>query len=148
MQISNTLSALGLFTAILFTSMSIQAEIYKWTDENGRTHYSDKRPDKTVHVDKVKVSTGTAAKQANKPKPNTKEKEQALQKKAETLSKNRGSKTVKKDEAACTAAQNRLSKYTDGARLRINDKGQMRFLSQKEIQSRRANAEKFIAENC
>lgn len=35
-------AALGLFSA-LFASMP-QAEVYRWVDENGKTHYSDKKP--------------------------------------------------------------------------------------------------------
>jgi hypothetical protein len=36
---------------LLFISSTSYAEIYKWVDENGKVHYSDKKPDE----DKLKV---------------------------------------------------------------------------------------------
>lgn len=155
MKMSRALPALSLLTVLFFTATNIQAEIYKWTDKNGQVHYSDKKPDKKTHVDKIKVSTGkgtannSSTASANTPKPNTKEKEQALQKKAQKLANKKSEKkSDKKDEATCSAAKTRLNKYAEGARLRINDNGQMRFLTPQEIQDRRANTETYIAENC
>ncbi len=38
------LSAIVISTGVLFISMSSQAEIYKWTDAKGVTHYSSQKP--------------------------------------------------------------------------------------------------------
>lgn len=44
MKISNSNSRrLHLFLALLLSASTSQAEIYKWVDANGRTHYSEKK---------------------------------------------------------------------------------------------------------
>lgn len=46
MKISNiNRPALGVCLALLSVSPTSQAEIYKWVDANGRTHYSERRDD-------------------------------------------------------------------------------------------------------
>ena len=37
-------TALGLFSVLLLFASSSHAEVYRWVDENGKTHYSDKKP--------------------------------------------------------------------------------------------------------
>lgn len=132
-------------------TLSASAEIYKWTDENGRVHYSDKKPNADKDAKKIKVSTGIGSSgnsnnsSSTDPEPNTPEKEQALQEKAENLSKNQGQKASKEK---CDAVRENISKMTEGARLRINENGQMRFLSPEEIADKRKSYQAFIDENC
>jgi hypothetical protein len=35
-----------LFLVLLFLAFPVQAEIYKWVDENGKTHFGDRVPEK------------------------------------------------------------------------------------------------------
>ena len=43
---------------LLFISSGNSAEIFKWVDENGKTHYSDKKPDaEKLKVDKLKIKS-------------------------------------------------------------------------------------------
>ena len=49
-----------LLVSLLLTCLVCQAEIYKWVDENGRTHYSDSKPEtETAETVDVKVNTYT-----------------------------------------------------------------------------------------
>lgn len=53
---------LGLFIVLLMSASSSQAEVYRWVDENGKTHYSDKKPktdaeDITQAVKKQNIDT-------------------------------------------------------------------------------------------
>jgi len=43
-----------LFFLVVMGSMSVLAEIYQWTDEHGKTHYSDEKPD-SQEADKVDI---------------------------------------------------------------------------------------------
>jgi hypothetical protein len=50
---------------LVFICASTQAEVYRWTDANGKVHYGDKRPksaaeDITEKVKKTNVDTSTA----------------------------------------------------------------------------------------
>ncbi len=55
------LKLLPLVIGSLFASMAAQATIYKWVDENGQVHYSDKpqRDAETVEFEPSKISTIT-----------------------------------------------------------------------------------------
>ncbi|KZY88706.1 hypothetical protein A3742_25975, partial [Oleiphilus sp. HI0071] len=132
-------------------TVSASAEIYKWTDKDGRTHYSDKKPNAQKDAKKIKVHTGKGSignssnKPSSEPQPNTPEKEQALRKKAEDLSKKQGQQASKE---RCDAVRENVAKMTEGARLRINENGQMRFLSPEEIADKRKTYQAFLDENC
>lgn len=43
---------LVLFVLLIFSSLAIQAEMYRWVDEHGKTHFSDKKPPK-VQADDI-----------------------------------------------------------------------------------------------
>lgn len=62
MKINKPICAVGLFSAWLFFSPLTHAEIYRWVDEHGKTHYSDKKPktnaeDITLEVKKQNIDT-------------------------------------------------------------------------------------------
>ena len=151
MKIAQRTKQLALTFFMGAAALSVSAEIYKWTDENGQIHYSDKKPSAQKDAQQIKVNTGrgTSAQTENKSssgaQPNTPEKEQELQQKAEALSKSQGQKASKEK---CDAVRENLAKMTEGARLRINDNGQMRFLSPEEIAEKRKSSQAFIDENC
>jgi predicted secreted Zn-dependent protease len=51
-----------LFILIFFLSVNVHAQIYKWTDQNGRVQYSDKAPqDKLSKIVHVENSAGPTA---------------------------------------------------------------------------------------
>jgi len=50
----STFTKMFLVSLILITSIQVQAKVYKWIDENGKTHYSDKPFDEKSQVIKIK----------------------------------------------------------------------------------------------
>lgn len=124
------------------------AEMYKYVDKNGKTVYSDTPPAdadaKPVHV---APSTGTVVRQG----PSM---EKDLEK-ARALAKERS----KKEEAAeqnaklaqqrCEQAKEAYHAYQDGGRLfKYNDKGEREFLSDEEIEAKRASSKQEMEEAC
>lgn len=55
----------GLVVCLNLFITSVYAEIYKWTDENGKTHYSDRPHIKATTVD-IKTQTPPQANQADR----------------------------------------------------------------------------------
>ena len=48
---------IGIVLLIILTSVNLNAEVFKWTDESGRTHYSDKVKDnQPLQVIKAEVN--------------------------------------------------------------------------------------------
>ncbi|MBK1645013.1 hypothetical protein CKO25_10190 [Thiocapsa imhoffii] len=51
-----------LFTAIGLLTSSLHAEVFRWVDEDGRTHFSDRLPENpSLQVERADLDTGTAA---------------------------------------------------------------------------------------
>jgi len=46
--------------SLLFTVTNVQAEVFKWVDENGQVHYSDQKPE-NQQVKEIKIKPHTQA---------------------------------------------------------------------------------------
>ena len=53
--------AVYLVLPLAFATTSSHAALYKWVDENGKVHYSDKAPDDQVKTDVVPVEQDTGS---------------------------------------------------------------------------------------
>lgn len=144
-----------LASALLLSSAIVSAQFYKWVDEDGRVHYSDQKPAQANEVSEVKVHIGKGTPNKNQAGANsaaqneqaadTPSKEDELNSKAEKLSQNKPSGDKGK---LCTSAQENLEKISINPRLRINDGGEMRFLTPEEIEDRKATYTNYLKENC
>lgn len=126
----------------LFLSTTLQAGTYKWTDEKGNVHYSQRpppgKPYEKMKIEKHSNPTGS------KPAP-------AYSTPADDV----GSKTVKAEEAKneairkqnCQAAKNNLKLYQVYSRLR-DAKGNVREVSPNERKEKIATAKDQIREFC
>ena len=54
---------------LILTATATGAQVYKWKDANGTTHYSDAPPAGSTHYERVQISTNTATPVANAPAP-------------------------------------------------------------------------------
>jgi hypothetical protein len=140
----------ALLMAFIFTSVQAVAEIYKWTDESGRVHYSDKKPaQENFNEMRVSTGTGTPGTQTSAANPGdnaqNSNKEQELQAKAEALSSNGDSEEL---DRKCAALRDNLAKLQNDPRIRINDGGEMRFLTPEEIEEKKAQFEQMLQANC
>ena len=144
-----------LASALLLSSAIASAQFYKWVDEDGRVHYSDQKPAQANEVSEAKVHIGkgtpnknqAGARSAtqNEQAADTPSKEDQLNNKAEKLSQNKSTGDKGK---LCASAQENLDKISLNPRLRINDGGEMRFLTPEEIEDRKATYTNYLKENC
>jgi hypothetical protein len=108
------------FTLFLFAD-SINAKVYKWVDENGKTHYSDKPIDDKSK--EIKVKKGPSAKRINDAKQRTKKQLNAYKRLSESVEKEKADKAklVKQQEqeaqetrAECKEARRLVNVYNRG----------------------------------
>ena len=160
-----------------FIALPASAQLYKWTDANGRIQYSD-RPPTHQHAQKIGrsgVSIPTPAPAANAdetdkaavdaPATGTEsaapagpqtiaEKEQAFRKRRMEAEEAR-QKQAKLDEEkrardeSCQRTRNYLKSVEGGRRIaRTNDKGETEFLDEKQIRQEAERTRKDLSANC
>lgn len=100
-----------LSTLLAFTALSVQAELFKWTDENGKVHYSDKVPPQHArHQRDVLNEQGLTVKKVAAAKTAEQLKEE--EKQAKLLEKQR-----QKDEKQATYDRMLLNSYLNEENL-------------------------------
>lgn len=138
-------------TFIVFSLLipgSGQTAIYKWVDENGKTHYgSQKPPSHDAEKLKIKIKQPDITKEessAKQEKPVKKDQPQA-DKEEETAPE----MSAKEKKRLCLAAKAEVSKIEAKGRIKERDaKGNVRYLTDKERNARLAEAKKDVREMC
>ncbi len=132
-------------------SVSMGASVYKWTDENGVTHFGDRQPT-GAQSEKVNVRSGSSSpSSANRPSPTERVNalEEQEQEEAEQRRQSAAEEARQKQRAAnCSTAQANLDVMARNARIRIEENGEQRYLSPEEIAEKRTQFEEIVAENC
>lgn len=140
-------------TALLLLCLSVPltaaAQAYKWTDATGHVHYSDQPPS-----DRVKAVKGAPAPDANAAGQALAEKDLAFKKRRADAAKAK-EKADKDAEAArvkqenCERARTTLAALDQNARTYTSDSyGQRNYMTEQQRADARANAQRFMAENC
>lgn len=141
---------LSLLLAVV-PGVSMGASVYKWTDENGVTHFGDRQPT-GAKSDKVNVRSGSASStSSNRPSPTERVNalEEREQEAAEKRRESAAEEARQKQRAAnCSTAQTNLEVMANNARIRIEEEGEMRYLTPEEIAEKRTRFEEIVAENC
>jgi Domain of unknown function (DUF4124) len=144
MKASATL-VISLVSCLLISSPTFAAssKIYKWTDEKGQVHFSERPKQGTQpevikpqigHSDPVNYATPSDDKAKNEKKP---ESQADAEKKAP------------KDSERCEAARKNLETLKTYARIRIKgEDGEYKFLTPDEQQQKTDEATKAIEESC
>lgn len=137
---------------IILASFSISTpgyagKVYKWTDENGVIHYGDKRPEgassETLRVESKSSSPRASAKdqlnklEEQKKKENLTQQEQEKEKKAE-----------EQRQLRCSQAKDNLQTIENNARIRIEENGELRYMTPEEITAKKDEMNKIIEEAC
>lgn len=122
-------------------------QIYKWVDAQGNVHFGSQPPE--GHEAAEVNPNITQPKLAPEPKPSA----EALQNEAEQEKLDEQVKQdVAKQEAErkkyCETMRSNLAQLKNNPRVRVEEKGETRRLTEEERQSRIAENEKAIAENC
>jgi hypothetical protein len=140
-------------TCLLFLvslCLPVQAEMYKWVDEQGVTHYSQQKPPAGVDVNTVKpppkVDTESAVRALEQKQQQFKERGEAEDKKAAAAQKAQQEMALKKSN--CEKAKARV---TSTQRPRVNTvdaEGNSVRLGEAERQKRLDEARKALKEHC
>lgn len=131
------LSLLGLLASS--QALTAPEKVYKWTDEKGQVHYSE-RPPFGTQAEAIKPETGHSEPVNYGATADDKTKEE---KTADT-----GKKGLK-DPERCDAARKNLDTLKTYARIRIKgEDGQLRYLTPDEQQQKTNEAAKAIEESC
>jgi hypothetical protein len=137
--------------ASILISGSSTAQPFKWTDENGRTVYSDTPPDpskikKVTRVDTSAAGAGSPVSVAERLKKSEDAKKSALE------SAKKGEETAKAAEAKaerCAAAKADVVTFESGGRIyTTNAKGERTFMTDEQIEAGKKKAEAVVAEAC
>lgn len=134
-----------LWGLLVVLSLSAHAEVYRWTDANGKVHFGDQKPAATAEnitekVKKTNVDTSTSEHQKLETifrKENAADREyqqQQAQLNPELLQR-------------CAEAKNYLNKISGRVQF-LDDKGQPVHVSEAERQHTAEEMQKIIKENC
>lgn len=144
-----------LFTGlILLFSITVNAQIYKWVDENGKTQYTDLPPPPGVAKEgqrlNIKSSPISGNNETSKSKNLAEERlefdKRQQQKKEEEVKQQAKAEENKKK---CIDAQGQLRLYTDSPRLTVPDgAGGIAFVEDDARQKKIADANKAVATFC
>lgn len=131
---------------VLATAQSV----YKWTDEEGVTHFGDRQPSGT-QSESVSIRTG---KQSGSSPASPQQKIQQIDEQEaeneERESMSAAEEAREKQRAAnCETARNNLALIRTGSRIKAQgDDGEERYLSSDEIEEKRAQFEEIAELNC
>ncbi|WP_417546121.1 DUF4124 domain-containing protein [Marinobacter sp.] len=131
--------------------MAMSASVYKWTDENGITHFGDRQP-VGANSETVNVRSGTSSSAAaNRPSPQKRlgEFQEQQQKEADREKETAVEAARRKQRVAnCESARSNLKVIDSNARIRIEENGELRYLSPEEVAEQREKLEEIATENC
>ncbi|MBU0688557.1 MAG: DUF4124 domain-containing protein [Gammaproteobacteria bacterium] len=145
-------------TALLllgFISLSAQAGLNKWVDENGKVHYSDSPP-MDAKVESVRNVTGKGQEAApvdyssKSYSQREAELKKARQEKKEASEKSASESAQQQERKRnCAAAQENLRALESGTRLvTYDEKGEKRFMDDAERAQRLNSARDAVKGNC
>jgi len=128
-----------------------QADIYQWTDENGKVHFSDKPP-RDQHAENITdttdhINTDTSARERKKVgelfAPPTAEEKRYQQQQAQNLAKEKQAK-----QQYCERLNKELRFFKNERFYWVDDKGNSSDASEDERRDIIGKLEKAIKENC
>jgi len=126
------------------------ASVYKWTDENGVTHFGDREPTGKAS-EKVSVRTGTSSTGQSRPTPQERveELESRLSEESAREAESAAEEARRKQRAAnCDTARSNLAIMDRNSRIRIEEDGEQRYLSPEEIEEQRQKYQEIADTNC
>lgn len=138
-------------TACILMSSLTSAQVYRWTDENGKIHYGDEPPRQGNHEDistevrpiNIDESHREQEKLSKIFAPETEEEKQlARQQKSDRQQK------VQEQKKICDSARRRLKIITEERFILVDEEGNQFDISKKEAEQKRLETEAFLRKNC
>ena len=129
------------------TPISYAGKVYKWTDGNGVIHYGDKRPE-GANAETLRVKSNSSSARTS---PQDQLKALEEQKDRASMAENE----LKKEEEAkiqtqarCEQAKSNLLTIENNARIRIEENGELRYMTPQEITAKKNEMSKIVEEAC
>ena len=136
--------------ALLLTSPFAQAEVYKWTDEHGRVHYSDQPREQDAQS--IALPQHTTQTDIGRSRSETRQKllqaiEEDKLEKQEQLRKQKQQARYRRKQ--CLLLRDKLRHMNRaGGVYRLNNKGERVFLSAEQRKNSVARLKKQISKTC
>ena len=136
---------------------SVQAQVYKWVDKDGKVQYSDQAPPPDAaksSLQKVISTSPSPAAQSDKAAAKAPDKVKEFEKRrSESAEKQKkggeASKLVQRKQEACEDARSNLKSLEDGGRISKADaSGERFFLDDDQRQQEIARARSIMSETC
>ncbi len=124
--------------------------VYKWTDENGVTHFGDRQPvGRNAEQVNVRSSSSTSGSGRQSPQERLNAMEQEQQNEQQRREETAVEEARRKQrDANCATARSNLEVINSNARIRTETDGELRYLTPEEIEEQRQQFEKIAEENC
>lgn len=149
------------FLAAALVALPVGAQLYKWTDANGRVQYSDKPPptgQKATTMSRATMSpvpgSGESAAPPSAGEKSPADREQEFRKRqADQEEAQKKQQKVAEDQrlkqSNCQSAQRQLAVTQSGQRLATVDaNGERRYLEENDIQQSMQRAQQDVARYC
>ncbi len=140
-----------LLAVALALAPAVSAQLYKYVDKDGKTVYSD-QPPANVDSKQLRIQSGPPTAAAPVKSALDKDKELEKGRKAESEKAKKGEQTAKAAqdaESRCAAARENLRTAEASLRPRkLNEKGELVFLEESEIEARKAERRAAVEEAC
>jgi hypothetical protein len=149
---------IGMSVFLFFSSLAISItaeskDFFRWTDENGSTHYT-LHPPKGHESEKIRTSIGKSIRKANKtsatsPNSNTEAKEGKSDE--ESTPEETAPDTpemIAQKKANCERANINLKALQEQARVRVKDGDNYRYLDQTEVKEQIKNSKQAVKDYC
>ena len=136
------------FSFLLAAPSFAASDVYKWTDDDGTIHYSDKKP-KYFESKSLKIKAGRTSRtrRSAQEQANTLN-EQETQKLAAQAEKLKGDTLKRENDARCQAIRDNLKKIAENSRIKINDNGELRYLTPEEISTKTKQYQQTLKDKC
>jgi Domain of unknown function (DUF4124) len=141
-----------LFLGVLAFMGHAHAELYKWTDGQGKVHYSDQPP--TANAQTIKAHQSGQAETTTQAKQSLNDQDQAYQKRREEAEQARVKSEKEAEQARiqrenCAKARNNLNTLQNTPRVyTTNAAGQRTYMDDAARADALANSQKAISDFC
>lgn len=136
---------------VLLVALPAAAELYRWTDENGKVHFSDRPVSDDAEELEVKappkLGQGNTVREVNERLDRLRTSEAEREAKEREQEEKLQAK-LKKQRAACARQKDRLNSFRNYVMYTLEDDGSRRYYENEEKKQKIAEISKWIAENC
>jgi hypothetical protein len=129
----------------LVLSLQVHAEVYRWTDANGKTHFGDKKPTAAAEniTQKVKATNVDTSTSEHQKLESIFRKENDADREYQQQQAKPNPELVQR----CTEAKDYLNKISGRVQF-LDEKGQPVHISEAERKQRAEEMQKTVKENC